>query len=141
MVSSSALNSADWARLALLGIYAYVRAPMEVPLWPTDTVTLSEGYVLELAGHFFPPGQEQNALAIAHCESRYNTHARNTRGEDSRGLFQINIMPNAWPALAKFNLADPITNTYWAAHIYQVSGNSWHPWYNCAKALKLIDGD
>ena len=48
-------------------------------------------------------------------ESRGNRQAHNPSGEDSRGLFQINIAPNANPDLADRNLFDHSVNAELAA--------------------------
>lgn len=49
------------------------------------------------------------ALVVnAHTESRLRPGAHNPKGEDSRGLFQVNV--RAHPHLAQVNLYDPQTN-------------------------------
>ena len=54
-------------------------------------------------------------LPIMHLESSGNPNAHNRSGEDSRGLFQINVRPGASPSWARElgdRLFDPIENAY-----------------------------
>jgi hypothetical protein len=64
------------------------------------------------------------AVAVAMAESGGNTDAHATRGEDSRGLWQINVA--AHPDLASQNLYDPATNARAAYGIWRSQG--WGPW-------------
>ncbi len=76
---------------------------------------------------YFPPDQWDNAYRVMMAESvggDPNAHA--TQGEDSRGLFQINVAPNANPELAGADLYDPETNVRIAARMYSQRG--WQPW-------------
>jgi len=57
--------------------------------------------------------------------------AHNTAGEDSRGLWQINIGPGANTDLAHMNLFDPVQNAEAAVIVWKRQG--WRAWYNCAK--------
>ena len=68
-----------------------------------------------LAG--FTPDQAVTMTAIALAESDGNASAHNPRGEDSRGLWQINVA--AHPDLGRRNLYDPLEN---AKAAFQVSG-------------------
>jgi len=70
----------------------------------------------------------QAALDIAYCESGFNTNAHNTNGEDSRGLMQINVSPNANPQYYNFNLFDPRINTQVAYQIFKAWGNKFAAW-------------
>lgn len=84
---------------------------------------------------YFPIEEVDNAVNIAELESGFLTGARNTKGEDSRGLFQINVL--AHPYLLDKNLFDPQVNVYYAARIFKESG-SWQPWKNAATKLRLL---
>lgn len=66
------------------------------------------------------------AIAVALAESGGNPAAHATVGEDSRGLWQINVSPAAHPELASQNLYDPDTNAAAAYGIWKRSG--WGPW-------------
>lgn len=76
----------------------------------------------------------QIAVAIAMAESGAspvgssggNANAHNDRGEDSRGLWQINVASNANPDLKGMNLYDPATNAKAAMIIKQRQG--WMAW-------------
>ncbi|TDQ00747.1 NlpC/P60 family protein [Labedaea rhizosphaerae] len=73
----------------------------------------------------FSPDQAATMTAVALAESGGNGGARNPRGEDSRGLWQINVRSH--PDLAKYDLYDPVQN---AKAAYQVSqgGADVSPW-------------
>ena len=49
-------------------------------------------------------------LPIMHMESGGNPLAHNNRGEDSRGLFQINVAPNYQSHFTQYDLFDPLEN-------------------------------
>jgi cell wall-associated NlpC family hydrolase len=76
-----------------------------------------------LAG--FSPDQAVTMTAIALAESGGNTGAHNPRGEDSRGLWQINM--DAHPRFSGVDLYDPLEN---AKAAYEVSGHGANitPW-------------
>jgi hypothetical protein len=59
-------------------------------------------------------------VAIALAESSGNPAAHNANGEDSRGLWQINVRTH--PALAAGNLYDPTTNAEAARQICESAG-------------------
>jgi hypothetical protein len=68
------------------------------------------------------------AVAVALAESAGgNTNAWNQVGEDSRGLWQINVAPNANPSYGSSNLFDPLTNAK-AAYALSNGGTDWHLW-------------
>jgi hypothetical protein len=73
----------------------------------------------------FSPDQATTMTAIALAESRGNTGAHNPRGEDSRGLWQINV--NAHRDLAGVNLYDPLENARAAFRISR-QGTDASPW-------------
>jgi len=68
-----------------------------------------------LAG--FEPDEAATMTAIALAESGGETGAHNAVGEDSRGLWQINV--SAHPSLAGVDLSDPLAN---AKAAFDVSG-------------------
>jgi hypothetical protein len=73
----------------------------------------------------FTPDQAATMTAIALAESAGGAGAHNPRGEDSRGLWQINVQ--AHPRLAQEDLYDPLVN---ARAAYEVSrqGRDVSPW-------------
>lgn len=77
-----------------------------------------------LIAKYFPANQVLNALRVMQGESGGDPYAHATQGEDSRGLFQINL--DAHPQWANLNLYDPETNVRLAAQLYQSQG--WQPW-------------
>jgi len=88
-----------------------------------------------LARLYWPEREVQNAVQIALQESGFWTGAANLDGEDSRGLWQINL--EAHPHLQTWNLFDPQINAYFAHVIWQ-EAEGWTPWLNAAKKLGLI---
>lgn len=64
------------------------------------------------------------AAAVAMAESGGNTDAHATKGEDSRGLWQMNVQ--AHPELAGRNLYDPGVNAAAAYNLWKAKG--WGPW-------------
>lgn len=104
---------------------------------PLSARQLRRCEVSALACLYFPLEQIDNAVDICRLESGYNTGAWNVLGEDSRGLWQINVSSGAHPDLAVYNLFDPQINAYWASFIWRASG--WRAWYNSAVTLGLIE--
>ncbi len=82
----------------------------------------------QLAGHAAKAGWRGQdlvvAVAVAMAESGGNPNAHATVGEDSRGLWQMNV--RAHPDLASANLYDPQTNADAAYALWKRSG--WGPW-------------
>ena len=78
------------------------------------------------------------AVDIAKCESSFNTEAHNTSGEDSRGLWQINVASKANPQYASYDLFDPQVNANVAYAIYKAWGNNFGAW-TCATILDLVN--
>jgi cell wall-associated NlpC family hydrolase len=76
-----------------------------------------------LAG--FTPDQAVTMTAIALAESGGESKAHNPDGEDSRGLWQINV--NAHPQLANSDLYDPMVNAQ-AAFAISARGRNVAPW-------------
>lgn len=99
---------------------------------------LRRSEVVILATLYFPLEEVDHAVDVAQIESAWNTAAWNSTGEDSRGLWQLNVGPAAHPDLAVWNLFDPMLNAYWAAVIWRASG--WRAWYNSARILGLLGG-
>ena len=89
---------------------------------------------LEYAG--FRGTDLDNAVRICRCESSFDTEAHNTRGEDSRGLMQINL--DAHPEYSNLDLFDPTINTVIAYKVYKESGYSFRAW-TCATILGIVD--
>jgi hypothetical protein len=85
---------------------------------------------------YWPFNEVENATNVGEAESAFWTSAWNTDGEDSRGVWQINVVKAAHPELAKYNLFDPQICAYFAFQIWKESG--WKAWYNSARALGLI---
>lgn len=103
---------------------------------PLSPRTLRRCEVYALATLYWPLEEVDNAVQVAYLESGFQTHARNTRGEDSRGLWQINVVPAAHPGLAQYNLYDPQINAFFAAQVWRESG--WGAWLNSARILGLV---
>jgi hypothetical protein len=72
----------------------------------------------------FSGGDLTTAVAIAFAESSGNTQAHNPNGEDSWGLWQINL--NAHPEFSSWDLTDPALNARAAFLLYSSSG--FRPW-------------
>lgn len=92
-------------------------------------MVLTSGQVRELcyqAG--FRGADLDKAVQIAGCESSYNTDARNYNPplEDSRGLFQINLV--AHPYFSMLDLYNPEINCYCAYSIYYTANFSFTDW-------------
>jgi hypothetical protein len=106
-------------------------APILVPLHER---TLQRHEVYLLAAMYFSGREIDDMVAIAHIESKFNTAARNTNGEDSRGLWQINC--KAWPQWEGFNLYDPQVNAWCARQVFLAQG--YAAWWNAARSLALV---
>jgi len=123
--------------LAPFPIHAHYRYTDAVlfAILPVSNRRLTRQEVTALAALYWPPHQIENAVNIAELESALWTASRNPEGEDSRGLWQINL--DAHPQLARHNLFDPQINAYFAHEIWENAGD-WSPWYNAAKELELL---
>lgn len=75
----------------------------------------------------FSPDQSATMTAVALAESGGNTGSHNPNGEDSRGLWQINV--RAHPGLGQQfpNLYDPVQNAR-AAFVVSGGGSDISPW-------------
>jgi len=116
----------------LLIVHREVRPTPGDTLWGLDNRQLTRVEVLGLAAIYWPATEVQNATNIAFAESTFWTGAWAWEGEDSRGLWQINI--EFWRNWASYNLFDPQINAYAAHQIWSAEG--WKPW-STAKALGL----
>mgnify|MGYP001584764647 CR=1 FL=1 len=105
-------------------------------LTPLSARTLRRAEIYALATLYWPLEEVENAVNVCYLESGFRTHAHNQNNEDSRGLWQINVVSEAHPELAAWNLFDPQINAYFAAKIWRDSG--WRAWYNSARSLGLI---
>lgn len=108
---------------------------LQIPLFSETPRTLQYWEVWGLAALYWPQREVKNAVDVAQLESAWYTHAQNSNGEDSRGLWQINCAEGAHPQLADYDLYDPQVNAYFAAQIWRTSG--WRAWYNSATRLGL----
>lgn len=93
------------------------------------------GYLQTLIMAEWPRAHWLYAARITWCESRFNPRAHNPTGEDSRGLYQINIVPAANPDLARFDLFDATQNVEAAGIVWRRQG--WRAWLNCARAMGI----
>jgi cell wall-associated NlpC family hydrolase len=73
----------------------------------------------------FTPDQAVTMTAIALAESSGNSGAHNPNGEDSKGLWQINM--DSHPEFDGWDLYDPLTNAK-AAYSVSMSGQDISPW-------------
>ena len=104
-------------------------------LTPMTSRRLRRHEVTLLTAMYWPYEEIDNAVNVAELESGWVTSAHNQVGEDSRGLWQINIQ--AHPHYAAMNLFDPQVNAWCAYRIWKDAG-SWRPWLNAARKLKLL---
>ena len=110
-------------------------AGVKFAILPVSSRQLTRSEVYALAALYWPSEEIQHAVDIAELESNFWTASRNGVGEDSRGLWQINL--DAHGQLARFNLFDPQINAYFAHQIWESAGG-WSPWYNAAVKLGLL---
>jgi hypothetical protein len=82
--------------------------------------------LMMLIQRYFPRSQWENAYRVAMAESTGDPNAHATKGEDSRGLFQINVGPGANTQYRSANLYDPETNVRTAAELWKQYG--WGIW-------------
>lgn len=98
-----------------------------------DARILTDREVAGLAAIYWPSPEVARALEVSRCESGLNTGAWAYMGEDSRGLWQLNL--RAHPQFAAWNLFDPQINAYFAYHLWATQG--WGPW-TCAHTLGYV---
>lgn len=78
----------------------------------------------------------ERAAAIAYQESGWDPNAHNTNGEDSRGLWQINVVPQANADLLYLgDMFDPMVNANAAVKVWRRQG--WAAWVNAANRLGI----
>jgi len=87
-----------------------------------------------LAAMYWPYEEIDNAVDVAKLESNWLTGAHNMTGEDSRGIWQVNVL--AHPHYGRLNLFDAQVNAFCAYTIWRHAG-SWRPWLNAARQLGL----
>jgi len=104
-------------------------------LTPLSPRLLQRYEVTLLAAAYWPAEEIDNAVNVAQLESGWHTDSRNTNGEDSRGLWQINVQ--AHPQYLRFNLFDPQINAWCAYQVWKAS-KSWRPWLNAATKLGIL---
>jgi hypothetical protein len=117
---------------------------LRLPTWPMDGSNsvrklgpdariLTDHEVSGLAAIYWPSQEVARALEVSRCESGLNTGAWAYVGEDSRGLWQLNL--RAHPQLGAWNLFDPQINAYFAYQLWAAQG--WQPW-TCAHTLGYV---
>jgi hypothetical protein len=116
---------------------ASISQPIQIPVWDQSTVFTPEEIknVLELAG--FEGKALRTAFGIVLKESTGRPYAHNQNsatGDNSYGLFQINMIGSLGPARrSEFGLANneelfsPIKNAQ-IAYIISNGGSDWGPW-------------
>lgn len=130
------------AAVVLLGRRAGATAAPGAATGPADArkrLSLAQLRALVLSVGW-PEDQADRAARIAMRESGGNPRAHlvvtqpapGFGREDSRGLFQINVL--AWPQYASRNLYDPAVNAATALEIYRVRG--WRPWRLSSEATR-----
>ncbi len=80
-------------------------------IWPADQQDISQAVCMA----------ESGGIPSRHCDSCVPGVT-----EDSRGLWQVNVAPNANPQFASWDLFDPATNARAALQIWQSQG--WRAW-------------
>ena len=110
------------------------RAPSEVGI----TFANAPGFVqMAIRESGWPEEEWENAAKIAKCESSFIPSAHNPRGEDSRGLWQINL--RAWgadPFISQLDLWDPFDNAKAAHYVWVRQG--YRAWYHCGRRAGLV---
>lgn len=129
----SGMSEADARTLVAQGMGGFTQDPGPTRTQNPQIRPEAESY-RAIVARYFPADQVDNALAVMSLESQGRAGAHNTNGEDSRGLYQINVGPGANPSLASSNLFDPETNIRVAAQMYQERG--WQPW-SAARSLGM----
>ena len=121
---SNAASTADRPGTGHDPVGPYVRPGTGPTLGDVPVYTAREIYrFARMAG--FSPDQSATMTAIALAESNGNSGAHNPRGEDSRGLWQINAA--AHPDLRSVDLYDPVENAKAAFRVSR-GGADVSPW-------------
>ena len=95
------------------------------------------GWLQQLISERWPQDEWDNAAAVAWVESRWYPGAHNPSGEDSRGLWQINVGPGAHTQWASRSLWDAAVNADTAYELWTYQG--WGPW-TTAHVLGIVGG-
>ena len=102
--------------------WSVVLACYTPPTPPDPGVRLTESQVLAIVREV---GLPDEMVQVAWCESRFWSGTRNTDGEDSRGLFQINYDAHgSWAS--GFDWADPLANARMAKIVFDDRAG-WDP--------------
>lgn len=104
---------------------------------PVSRRVLTRAEVYGLVLPLWPYPEVDNAVNLCVLESGFDTGAHNLKGEDSRGLMQVNVASAGSPELARYNLWDPQLNM-WVAYTFFYKPRGWLPWYNSARQLGLL---
>jgi len=89
-------------------------------------VTLAQAYALARAAGFSPV-EAVIMAAIGKAESGLRIAAHNDRGEDSRGIWQVNLRAHPW-ADPTLMLTDPLYQAKAAYRVYVDAGRRFTPW-------------
>lgn len=109
-------------------------------------IRLSDAQLLTLTQKYFGdlgPEVVRMMFAVARAESGGDTTAHNLNAktrDDSHGLWQINVRPDANPQYANVNLRDPDTNAKAARAIYDAQGVKAWGAYNAGTYQKFLGG-
>jgi LysM repeat protein len=114
---------------AMLPVVAPVAAHAE-QLTPADVTAIAQEGCPELSS-----AELDTAVRIAGAESDLETTAHNPYGEDSRGLWQINVSAHGSPW---GDLFDPVTNARAMCDISS-GGSDWTPWTTYASGAYLSE--
>ncbi len=114
-------------------------ASTPAPTQVSDATIASVGMNAGLSGCSGAPLGTWVAVALA--ESGGNPTSHNSNGEDSRGLWQINMRAHAsW--VGDRDLYDPATNAWAAKHVCDIQGiDAWSTYTNGAYRQYLARGD
>ena len=128
MKASSGLLTAIAAAVAYMALSGAANAsPGASRSYPA---TMSRAQVLALARRFWPTDQANIAATVAMRESSGITGNRNPDGEDSRGLWQLNVKSKtripSIPNWRKLDLYNPEINARVAYELWKLEG--WNPW-------------
>lgn len=139
-------GSLDGVRAALRGLDVEVATLPTLPPYedgsPTPTpaaefgpeMMKAPGYLRLIIAETWPRAAWEHAATIARGESSFNPQAHNTNGEDSRGIWQINVVPQAnIDLLSLGDMFDPRTNAQAAYIVWNRQG--WRAWQNVATSL------
>ena len=104
-------------------------------LTPLSARSLQAFEMYLLAAMYWPGEEIEHAVQVAKLESGWLTASHNQQGEDSRGLWQVNVQ--AHPEYERLNLFDPQINA-WCAYQIWIQARNWRPWLTAARKLGLL---